>query len=160
MANRNKLPEGLVRRGNGYYAHFTVDGKRIRKLLSHDLRTAKMLLIELRARVQRGEHLLADVPSDTFEADADLPSGIRVYFLEAIGIEKIKIGVSGNLRNRLKQLENASPVPVRLLLHLPGGVDLEDRIHCALAEAHSHGEWYFATRQVRLYINRLITADE
>ena len=113
MANRNKLPEGLVRRGNGYYAHFTVDGKRIRKLLSHDLRTAKMLLIELRARVQRGEHLLADVPSDTFEADADLPSGIRVYFLEAIGIEKIKIGVSGNLRNRLKQLENASPVPVR-----------------------------------------------
>ncbi len=60
VSSRNRLPEGMVLRGRTYYARFRCDGRRIRKKLSKNLRTATQLLIELRARAQRSDFGLVD----------------------------------------------------------------------------------------------------
>jgi integrase len=59
MGNTN-LPDGMTLRGRVYWADFRAGGRRVRKSLSSNLKTAKQLLIELRARVQRGDYGLLD----------------------------------------------------------------------------------------------------
>jgi hypothetical protein len=61
MSKRNgKLPDGMIRRGAVYWADFRAGGRRIRKSLSRNLKTARQLLIELRARAERGDYGLLD----------------------------------------------------------------------------------------------------
>ena len=55
-----QLPEGMVKRGRTYHADFRAGGRRIRRKLSRNLTTAKQVLIELRARAERGEIGLLD----------------------------------------------------------------------------------------------------
>ncbi|MHC4407254.1 MAG: hypothetical protein ACYTG0_47195 [Planctomycetota bacterium] len=54
------LPDGMARRGTVYWADFRAGGRRIRKSLSRNLKTARQLLIELRARAERGDYGLLD----------------------------------------------------------------------------------------------------
>lgn len=56
----DELTDGLTKRGKTYWADFRSGGRRIRKSLSKNLKTARQLLIELRARVERGEYDLLD----------------------------------------------------------------------------------------------------
>jgi len=56
----SQLPEGMVKRGKTYHADFRAGGRRIRRKLSRNLTTAKQLLIEVRARAERGEIGLLD----------------------------------------------------------------------------------------------------
>ena len=58
--NNRQLPEGMTRRGRVYWADFRVNGRRIRKSLSTNSKTAKQLLIELRARAERRDYNLMD----------------------------------------------------------------------------------------------------
>jgi integrase len=60
MADQRKLPEGMTQRGNVYWADFQTNGRRVRKSLSKNLKTAKQLLVELRSRAERGEYGLLD----------------------------------------------------------------------------------------------------
>ncbi len=60
MAKDKKLPSGMIQRGDVYWAAFRTGGRRVRKSLSRNLKTAKQLLIELRARAERGEYGLLD----------------------------------------------------------------------------------------------------
>ena len=61
MARKAKLPSGMWQRGETYYARFSSNGRTVRKRLSRDLRTAKELLNELRARADRGDFGLLDL---------------------------------------------------------------------------------------------------
>ncbi len=54
------LPDGMALRGATYWADFRCHGRRIRKSLSRNFKTARQLLIELRARTERGEFGLLD----------------------------------------------------------------------------------------------------
>ena len=58
MATR--LPTGMVKRGDTYHACFRVNGRRIRKALSRNMRTAITLLSELRNRAERGDFGIID----------------------------------------------------------------------------------------------------
>ncbi len=58
--SKAKLPDGMVLRGKTYHADFRAGGRRVRRKLSRKLATAKELLIELRARAERGEYGLVD----------------------------------------------------------------------------------------------------
>jgi integrase len=60
MGRKRKLPEGMYQRGRHYYADFYAGGRRVRKKLATDLDAAKDILIEVRARAQRGEFGLLD----------------------------------------------------------------------------------------------------
>ncbi|NQT13178.1 MAG: site-specific integrase [Planctomycetes bacterium] len=57
---KKKLPPGMALRGQTYWADFRVNGRRVRKSLSTNHKTARQLLIELRARTERGDFGLMD----------------------------------------------------------------------------------------------------
>ena len=79
-----------------------------------------------------------------------------VYFIEARGLQMVKIGRSGDVARRMKEVARLSPVPLRLLVGIPGGSDVETKIHHRFSDAHSHGEWYFATPSLRKYVADLV----
>jgi Meiotically Up-regulated Gene 113 (MUG113) protein len=56
------------------------------------------------------------------------PKGF-VYFIEAIGLSKIKIGTSDNPEKRLTQLTTGAAVPLKLITTIPGDVELEKSLH-------------------------------
>ena len=55
MARTKKLPPGLWKRGNTYYARFSAGGRRVRKKLSSDYTVACQLLNDLWARTDRAD---------------------------------------------------------------------------------------------------------
>jgi len=55
MARKTKLPPGMWQRGQTYYARFSSQGRLVRKRLSTDFATAKLLLNDLMARSDRGD---------------------------------------------------------------------------------------------------------
>jgi hypothetical protein len=55
MPRTKKLPLGLWKRGEFYYARFRHNGRLIRKKLSSDFRAACDILAEMKARYSRGE---------------------------------------------------------------------------------------------------------
>jgi len=55
MARKTKLPAGMWLRGQTYYARFSSQGRLVRKRLSTDFATAKLLLNDLMARSDRGD---------------------------------------------------------------------------------------------------------
>ena len=50
MARQPKLPPGMWKRGDTYYARFRANGRLVRKRLSTNLEAAKQLVNEFRAR--------------------------------------------------------------------------------------------------------------
>lgn len=63
-----------------------------------------------------------------------------VYFVRgANGL--IKVGTSGDLRQRLKSLRADSATPIHVLAWIEGGKTLEQSIHAALAPHRHHNEW-------------------
>lgn len=55
-----KLPPGLRKRGTVYYAYFQSGGVRVRKRLSHNLSVAKVMLTDLRAKLDLGDLSVVD----------------------------------------------------------------------------------------------------
>lgn len=52
-----------------------------------------------------------------------------IYFIEATGLQKIKIGLSDHPEKRLAQLATGSPVPLRLVATTPGDSEAEKKLH-------------------------------
>ena len=76
-----------------------------------------------------------------------------VYFVEAIGLDRIKIGFArSSPRVRLNQLQEGSPLKLRPIGFIPGGRMLEADIHRQFADARTHGEWFNATPELMDYI--------
>ena len=74
-----------------------------------------------------------------------------VYFVQS-EVGKIKIGTSRNLSQRLRELSSGSPVPIRLLLSIPGDRSKELELHMMFAESRSHGEWFEPTQDLISFI--------
>lgn len=70
------------------------------------------------------------------------PSGTRVYFIEAVGLNLVKIGYARNVAERMRKLRPGCPAPLRFLGTLPGGIREERDLHVTLHKAHAHGEWF------------------
>ena len=81
-----------------------------------------------------------------------------VYFIEAVGLDRIKIGKSQNPDNRLATLQTGSPVPLKLLGKTPGGLSLEGKLHSEFSNSQIDREWFHATRELRDYIEGLAHA--
>jgi hypothetical protein len=63
-----------------------------------------------------------------------------VYFIEGDGL--VKIGTTGNIAQRLSNLQTGSPVGLRVLGYYPGDANDEWRLHHRFRHLHSHGEWF------------------
>lgn len=65
-----------------------------------------------------------------------------VYFVEAVGIDRIKIGWTTNLEARLTDLQCGCPVPLEHCFSIPGGSDEEHELHHRFRHARTSGEWF------------------
>lgn len=81
----------------------------------------------------------------------------RVYFVEAVGLDLIKIGHSIDLMKRLVSLLTSSPARLFVIGSIPGGRQKEREIHVALHAHRSHGEWFRKTPEVMAIV---ATADQ
>lgn len=72
------------------------------------------------------------------------PPTASVYFIEAAN-GLVKVGQSQSVTSRLEGLRTMSPIPLRLLGTVPGGLELEQRLHRELAASRAHGEWFHPT---------------
>lgn len=81
-----------------------------------------------------------------------------VYFIEAVGVGLIKIGLANCVRKRLASLTPASPVPLRLMCKTPTDRvgTLEKELHVRFAEHRAHGEWFRVAPDLTAYIDALL----
>jgi len=85
-----------------------------------------------------------------------------IYFIEAIGLDYVKVGFTTDLEKRMADLRTALPVRLMLLGSITGPATLEGELHTALA-AHRHtGEWFAkapAIEAMRSYGVDVVWAD-
>lgn len=91
------------------------------------------------------------VPLET--ADRHKSRSDRVYFLEAVGLNRIKIGLcTGDPEVRTSQLRLLSPVELRVVGTIPGDVKTEHALHERFQMSRIHGEWFEFDDDIREYI--------
>lgn len=66
----------------------------------------------------------------------------KIYFIEAVGLDLIKIGYTIDPVKRFMGMLTMCPVPLSLLGSIWGGPQRELVIHEQLAEHRTHGEWF------------------
>jgi len=71
----------------------------------------------------------------------------------------IKIGWTGGVSadQRCKELQTGSPIRLRVLAFVRGGMDIERAYHARFKDARSHGEWFERVPEIEAEIARLQT---
>lgn len=82
-----------------------------------------------------------------------MKAATHVYFVEAVGLERIKIGKSRRPVARLRELAAVVPVHTSLLACVTG--ISEERVHSMFAKWRLHGEWFQAHASLRLFVRSL-----
>lgn len=75
-----------------------------------------------------------------------------VYFIE--GGNSIKIGVAEYPQNRLRILQNSSPLALKILKTCNGGREEERKLHARFAHLRQHGEWFKKSDELMDFIVR------
>lgn len=78
-----------------------------------------------------------------------------IYFVEAVGLKRIKIGYSENFQNRFRVLENSCPVPLKMLKLVRGSQDTEQALMHVFGKFRTHGEWFRAEVPLLQFIRDL-----
>lgn len=65
-----------------------------------------------------------------------------VYVIGARGGTVVKIGTTTQPERRLRSIQGMSPLPLEMIWSVPGGYELESRLHAAFADHRVHGEWF------------------
>lgn len=83
----------------------------------------------------------------------------EMYFLAGAGL--IKIGISTNIKSRIRSIRNSSPVELELLAIRPESCTLvEIKTHFRFAHLRRHGEWFEDNGEIRGFIADLIRAGK
>jgi len=77
-----------------------------------------------------------------------------VYFIEAVGLKRLKIGYSDDPDKRVRTLATGSPVSLRVLAKMPGTQAMEKEIHAKFAHLKVENEWFHLTDDIRAYIDK------
>lgn len=88
--------------------------------------------------------------------EVPVPAGHCVYFIQGVDGGPIKIGTSTDVESRLRTLQCASPVKLRVVGVVSGGVGLESQLHRRLALHRLHGEWFAAAPEVIAAIGEVL----
>lgn len=124
----------------------------------------KKLAADFAAKVDcatRSMQFVDDLPEPhdcIYEISADEAKAITgdvIYFVEAVGLERIKIGMTNRLHSRLVSLQMYCPVRIRLLATLPGGSNEEAALHREFMSANLHGEWFQLNSKLRKFISKV-----
>jgi hypothetical protein len=79
-----------------------------------------------------------------------------VYFVQS-GSKggPIKIGVATNVQARLSGLQTSSHAKLTLIGIIPGGEDVERKMHARFRKYHINGEWFAFEGKLALFVERL-----
>lgn len=84
----------------------------------------------------------------------------HIYFMRPVGMAgPIKIGCSTCVHERLESLAVWSPFPLEVIYTEPGGYKLEQKIHQAFADYHSHREWFHPGERLLTSIGKLLSGE-
>jgi len=75
-----------------------------------------------------------------------------VYYVEAVSVNKIKIGISERPSKRLKELQSSSPTLLKLIYFEPGDRKEEVFLHRQFAKNNTNGEWFNYTPQIKRFV--------
>jgi hypothetical protein len=81
-----------------------------------------------------------------------------VYFVEAVGADRIKIGfTSAGLAGRIEDLQVGCPFPIKPLVSFAGTLRTERDLHAKFAAARvfAGSEWFHATAALRAFVDAL-----
>lgn len=78
-----------------------------------------------------------------------------VYFVEAVGTNKIKIGITTNMSSRFAALKSSSPCELNLVYAFPGYSSKEKEIHKKFEHLCVKDEWFEYTDEIKQYILEL-----
>jgi len=104
-------------------------------------------IIELNDRISRGEKVELSLMDKKrlFVARHALKT---VYFVAAPDAGMVKIGKTIDLEKRFANLQNMSPIPLKVACQIHYDDGLEYRIHQHFKEYRSHGEWFCADKPI------------
>lgn len=77
-----------------------------------------------------------------------------VYFIEAVGLSRVKIGFSEDPESRLKQLSTGSPVTLKIFAKMPGNQPMEKEIHARFLHLKVENEWFHFTDEIKAYVEK------
>lgn len=102
-------------------------------------------------------------PKNLASREQPLPEGLKeivpisvagVYVIQANGYY-VKIGRAQNIRDRIRGMQTASPVPLRLLAIASHNPNDERAIHQRLKTSRVRGEWFHLDEQVVSFIREV-----
>lgn len=73
-----------------------------------------------------------------------------VYFIKSGDL--IKIGYTGDIEERKRNLQVNNPTIVEVLKTIPGGYQEEQLLHKKFAHLNKTGEWFYATQELLDFI--------
>ncbi len=82
-----------------------------------------------------------------------------IYFIEAVGIDRVKIGFSQDVPKRLRKLQASSPVPLRVIKQVQGSIESEQVLIRVFEKYRVHGEW-FERAPLQAFIDSLFPGEE
>lgn len=83
-----------------------------------------------------------------------------VYFVEAIGTGRVKVGETDDVNRRLVQLQVSCPYKLNLLGTIPENVVKEKDVKLAFKRFHIRGEWFEYSDLVRRATGMLVGEDQ
>jgi hypothetical protein len=75
----------------------------------------------------------------------------QVYFIT--DGESIKVGWSGNPKERMRALQTKHPLPLRSIATTPGSIGDEHAIHALFSDIRLNGEWFRSTPELLKFID-------
>lgn len=82
-----------------------------------------------------------------------------VYMIEAVGLDRIKIGFTTDLIKRLRTIQTSCPAPVRLIAVIRGDRETERWWHDELRPFRAHGEWFHCGPEVAVQFGEANDAE-
>lgn len=83
----------------------------------------------------------------------------RVYFIFAAASGLIKIGIAQDVTTRLRALQGATGDRLHLLTDIPGGRELEQRLHHRFSADRVRGEWFRPSAELLTLIRQHADSD-
>lgn len=77
-----------------------------------------------------------------------------IYFVRAVTLDLVKIGVTDDAVKRMRALATTSPDALALLGIMAGSVAKERLLHERFAANRSHGEWFRPDDDILFYIRK------
>lgn len=96
-------------------------------------------------------------PCPALTMHPDLSGGYvgEIVILEAVGLEMIRVIPTINPERTIQEACDASPVPLQLVLTMPGSPKLDKAFDHRWAYYRRHGDWYDVGLELRQWLKRM-----